>query len=159
VKEALFSILGPVSDADVLDLFAGTGALGIEALSRGARSCTFVEVQRPALVALRQNLVNCALQAESQVLPLRVERTLTTAPWGASAFDLILIDPPYADTRGGRFSPSLAVPIATGLSPALRPTGRVVLEHAASELAPAIPPLALASTRKYGDTALSFYVY
>ncbi len=73
VKEALFSILGDVSGLKVLDLYAGSGALGIEALSRGASSAVFVEFARPALACLRENLAKLGLGAESQTLPVQVE--------------------------------------------------------------------------------------
>src|SRR5580692_6775643 len=95
VREALFSALGPLGGAAVLDLYAGTGALGIEALSRGAARATFVESARPALAALRDNLAALGLEGAARVLAMPVERAVTRL---GGAFDLVLADPPYAET-------------------------------------------------------------
>jgi 16S rRNA (guanine966-N2)-methyltransferase len=97
VREATFNALaslGVVADARVVDLFAGSGALGIEALSRGAAHCTFVEQARPALQALRTNLDVLGLADRSLVAPMDVDRFLAGAP----PADLVLADPPYAFT-------------------------------------------------------------
>jgi 16S rRNA (guanine966-N2)-methyltransferase len=158
VREALFSILGDMEDVDVLDLFAGTGALGIEALSRGAAHATFVECGAPALRALRRNLTALALEGETSVFPLRVERALSSVPWGARRFDLVFMDPPYAEIRGGVFPKGLAKAVGQGFSTALKPAARLVLEHASSDAPPAVPGLDVEGTRTYGDTSLSFYV-
>ena len=93
-REGLFSSLGPaVAEAAVLDLYAGTGATGIEALSRGARSCTFVERAPAALAALRSNLERARVAERATVVRADVARFLRTV--GGSTFDLILCDPPY----------------------------------------------------------------
>ena len=92
VREAVFNSLvslDVVDDARVIDVFAGTGALGIEALSRGAAHATFVESARPALNALRQNLAACRFDGRSRVLPMDQARVVL------EGFDLLLIDPPY----------------------------------------------------------------
>ncbi|HVY44643.1 MAG TPA: 16S rRNA (guanine(966)-N(2))-methyltransferase RsmD, partial [Minicystis sp.] len=97
VREAVFSALGDVEGAVVLDLFAGTGALGIEALSRGAAHATFVENARASLAALRENLAALGLGATSSVIAqpaARAVASLAGAP--GPAFDLVLVDPPYA---------------------------------------------------------------
>ena len=83
-----------VADARVLDLFAGSGALGIEALSRGAAHCTFVEQARPAIAAVRQNLDALGLSERATVVTMDVDRYLASA--AAGPFDLALADPPYA---------------------------------------------------------------
>jgi len=158
VREALFSVLGDIADFRVLDLFAGTGALGIEALSRGAAHATFVENARPALRALGKNIHTLALEAATTVLPIAVERALKTPPWKPEAFDLIFLDPPYAAVHGGRFTHALGKAVARGLMSALRPEGRVILEHASADSAPEVSGAALEATRVYGDTALSFYL-
>ena len=94
VREALFSILGErVAGARVLDLFAGSGALGLEALSRGAREVTFVERAPAALKALRANLA--ALGADADVVRADALRWLRAASGGARQYDLVLLDPPY----------------------------------------------------------------
>ena len=157
VREALFSVLADVEGNAVLDLYAGTGALGIEALSRGATRATFVENARHALRALRQNLDALELGDATTVLPIAVERALRTPPW-REGFDLIFLDPPYAVIRGGHFRAALAKAVERGLTPSLRPGGRVVLEHASAQNAPPVSGITLEETRVYGDSALSFYL-
>jgi 16S rRNA (guanine966-N2)-methyltransferase len=160
VREALFSALADVEGNTVLDLFAGTGALGIEAMSRGAAHATFVENARPALRALRQNIRALELGDVTTVLPIAVERALRTPPWRGHAFDLVLMDPPYAVLRGGRFTDALGRAVDQGLASSLAPGGRVILEHASADGArpPEIAGITLQRTRVYGDTALSFYL-
>jgi 16S rRNA (guanine966-N2)-methyltransferase len=157
VREALFSVLADIEGSAVLDLYAGTGALGIEALSRGAARATFVENARTALRALRQNIHSLELGDVTTVLPIAVERALKTPPW-REGFDLIFLDPPYAIIRGGSFTASLAKAVERGLTSSLRPGGRMILEHASSESAPPVTDITLEDTRVYGDTALSFYL-
>jgi len=97
VREATFNALASldvVRDATVLDLFAGSGALGIEALSRGAAHCTFVEQARPAIAAVRQNLDALGLSEQATVVTMDVDRYVASA--AAGRFDLALADPPYA---------------------------------------------------------------
>ena len=97
VREATFNALASLDvlrDATVLDLFAGSGALGIEALSRGAAHCTFVEHARPAIAAVRQNLDALGLSERGTVVTMDVDRYVTSA--AAGPFDLALADPPYA---------------------------------------------------------------
>jgi 16S rRNA (guanine966-N2)-methyltransferase len=149
VREALFSALGDVTGAHVLDLFAGTGALGIEALSRGAERATFVESARPALAALRANLSALDLEAASRVIHAPCERAIASLD---GAYDLVFADPPYAATA--------SIP---GLFAALTAAGRIrrgaraVVEHASRDPAPEIGSLARRSSRAYGDTSLTFY--
>ena len=97
VREATFNALASLDvlrDATVLDLFAGSGALGIEALSRGAAHCTFVEQARPAIAAVRQNLDALGLSEQATVVTMDVDRYVASA--AAGRFDLALADPPYA---------------------------------------------------------------
>lgn len=153
VREALFSILasrgGLVAlGGRVLDLYAGTGALGLEALSRGARHATFVERDKAALAALRANVRELGLEARATVLPVAVDRALARA---AGPFDLVFADPPWDDVTS-------TVPAALGaLAASVAEGALVVLEHRAGDVAPEIPGLALASSRRYGDTELAFY--
>lgn len=149
VREALFSALGDITGALVCDLYAGTGALGIEALSRGARRAVFVENARPALAALRQNLAALDLGDAARVLPLPVERALELLA-AEGPFDLAFLDPPYAALPR-------AAAAAARLAASLAPGGRLVLEHAARDAAPPIAGLAHDATRTYGDTAVSLY--
>lgn len=163
VREALFSILGDVREARVLDLYAGTGALGIEALSRGAASCVLVESARPALAALRRNLEELGLGGATRVLAEPVTRAVARllAELGsggalaseASRFDLVFADPPYEDAGA-------ALVALETLAPALAAGSRVVLEHAARRPPPAPPEprrLRHRDTRLYGDSALAFF--
>jgi 16S rRNA (guanine966-N2)-methyltransferase len=97
-REATFNALGSlgaVVDADVLDVFAGSGALGIEALSRGAASATFVESDRAAARAIQANLQTCGVADRATVVVATVERYLVDAAARGARFDLALVDPPY----------------------------------------------------------------
>jgi 16S rRNA (guanine966-N2)-methyltransferase len=150
VKEALFSSLAPVlAGASVLDVFAGSGALGLEALSRGAAHVTFVEQDRRALAALATNIATVDL-AGTAVVTGDARRVLA----GGSAlagrpFDLVLLDPPYALEEGTLASILVDV---VGL---LAPGASVVVERAAKAPEPAWPAsLVAAGPRRYGATAL-----
>ena len=147
VREALFSALGDVRGARVLDLYAGTGALGIEALSRGALQATFVESARPALAALRENLASLGIEDLGRAVASPVGRALTGL---RGPFDLVFADPPYAAIA------EAAAVLAT-LRPALADEARVVVEHASRDAAPAIAGLTPRPSRAYGDTAVTIY--
>lgn len=157
VKEAVFSILGDVSDARVLDLYAGSGALGIEALSRGAAHAVFVEAARPALTCLRDNIDKLGLAERATLLGLRVESARSKLAQ-LGPFELVLCDPPWRDIVAARRALELLV--EAGL---LLPSGRIVLEHSAKDTAgaastPAGSPTRLETMdmRTWGDTAVSF---
>jgi 16S rRNA (guanine966-N2)-methyltransferase len=149
VREAVFSALGDLTGARVIDLYAGSGALAIEALSRGAEVAVAVEHAPAALRALRLNAVALGLEERLPVVAQRVERA---APMVArhAPFDLLLVDPPYADVA------SLADVLPAYLALAT-PEGRLVLEHASRDEPPALPPFVLERTRRYGDTSVSRY--
>jgi 16S rRNA (guanine(966)-N(2))-methyltransferase RsmD len=156
VREALFGILasaGALEGANVADLYAGTGALGIEALSRGARRATLVESARPALVALRENVESLGVRDRARVVAGDVGacagRLVSDGP-----FDLVLADPPWADVDSGEVATALGSLAAAG---AFAPDATLVLEHASRSSAPDIPGFAREDTRRYGDTALTFY--
>jgi len=154
VREALFSMLSPrLAGARVLDLFAGTGALGLEALSRGAAHAVFVDKARQALDALASNIDAVAPTGErAQVLPLPAERALATLERGEQRFDLVFLDPPYAEKL---LEPTLHSLVARGL---LLPCALVVCEHHGREPAPVAPAtLSLLETRRFGDVALSLF--
>ncbi|MEE2664494.1 MAG: 16S rRNA (guanine(966)-N(2))-methyltransferase RsmD [Myxococcota bacterium] len=148
VRESLFAALGDVEGARVLDLFAGTGALGIEALSRGASRAVFVERARASLAVLRGNLADLELGAESQVLSIDAQRALRLLAERKERFDLVLVDPPYAAGLQAAVLESL---LRLGL---VTPGGSVVVERAKRD------PLLLAEgwlrerERTYGDTVL-----
>jgi 16S rRNA (guanine966-N2)-methyltransferase len=149
VKEALFGVLGDrVEGARVLDLFAGTGALAIEALSRGAASAVLVEQAAPAVTVIRANLDALGLGGVATVRRTRAETYVRTQRDGP--FDLVLLDPPYAAPVG------LVAGLLGRLSrTALAPGALVVVEAAARAEAPPWPPgLTPERPRRYGDTAL-----
>lgn len=151
VREAVFSALGDLSDARVLDLFAGSGALAIEALSRGAACAVAVEHAPPALRALRQNVAALGLADRLHVVAQRVERAAPVVARQAP-FDLVLVDPPYAEVRGG-----LAEVLAPYLALAA-PGACLVLEHAARDQPPPLGAFLCERTRRYGDTAVTRYL-
>ncbi len=149
VREALFAVLGSrVSGARVADLFAGSGALGLEALSRGAAHCLFVERRRGAIKALEANIAALDVAARSRVL--MADASAGSRPILAAApFDLVLADPPYGRGFVDRLTRLAARP---GF---LAPGGLVVIEHAPQE-APPPELLRLGDHRRYGRTELSF---
>jgi 16S rRNA (guanine(966)-N(2))-methyltransferase RsmD len=153
VREAIFNILGPiVLEAQVLDLFAGTGALGIEALSRGAARAVFVENHASSLQVLRQNLAQCGLTDVSQVLPQDAARALATLAAQGERFGLIFLDPPYGKGLPGQILPLVA------RNNLLAQEGLVVVEHRrGEEMADNYQHLARRDERGYGDTVISLY--
>lgn len=144
VREALFSILASVEGARVLDLFAGSGALGIEALSRGAEQATFVDSAAAAVAVVRQNLEALDLQAE--VLRMPALRALSCSPVADRQYDLVFLDPPY------RMASSLGPQLSTALPPILAQGARVVVES--DRRAPLELDLTLLRERQYGDTLI-----
>lgn len=157
VREALFSIIGDVGGMRVVDLYAGTGALGIEAVSRGAEHATFVDDAKQAIAVLRGNLRDLGIERRCTVLPVRVERLATVPSLRGDGFDLVLADPPYAALRDAKVLEALAALLGGDTSTVVRPGGRFVLEHSKSLPPPAFPGLLHDDLRIYGDTALSFY--
>lgn len=151
VREALFSVLGDVSGLSILDLYAGTGALGIEALSRGAARVVFVENARPALEALRRNISALGLHPSTVVLSTPVLRAVRSLS-AHQPFDLVFADPPYADLADAAEAIELLVEERR-----CSERGYVVLEHATRDAAPDLKGLGYEATRRYGDTSLSFY--
>ena len=152
VREALFSILGDVEGLDVLDLFAGSGALGLEALSRGAARATVVEASRPALAALKVHVAALAGEGTAEIVPGDAQVALRRLAAGERRFGLAFLDPPYAAAGRGSV---LAELVGQGL---LLPGAWVVLEHATRDEAPMPPPpLERRFDRTYGDTTLTFY--
>ena len=147
VREALFSIVGSVEGFSVLDLYAGSGAVGIEALSRGAASVTFVESARPALAAIRANLE--AAGEEAEVVSSDAIPWLRSAADGKHAFDLVFCDPPYdAAAR-------IAQPLTELLPRVAAPQGLIVTES--SKRNPLALDLPLSDERSYGHTRIAIY--
>jgi 16S rRNA (guanine(966)-N(2))-methyltransferase RsmD len=151
VREALFDILsGRVEGARFLDLYAGSGAVGIESLSRGALECVLVESDRLAVRAIRRNLEVCGYVSRARVIRALLPEALgrLEAP---RSFDLVFVDPPYGDAGAGAVLERLA------RGDLLAPGAEVVLEHDRRDPAP--DPRALTKFRsvRHGDTVLSFY--
>jgi len=147
VREALFSILGPLAGACVLDLFAGSGALGIEALSRGAATATFVDSSAVAITAIERNLRSLSLAAE--VVRQDAVRFLERACALPRQYDLVFIDPPYR--QAAALGPRLGRPLAGVLAA----DARVVCES--DRRAPAALELPLLDERRYGDTLIRIH--
>lgn len=154
VREALFNVLGTsVQDQCVLDCYAGSGALGIEALSRGARRVVFVDAAKAAIDTLRANLRMLGLEGSQQAVV--VHRPIEAAarllqPLGP--FDLWLVDPPFAMVRDGTAARALSILHRARL---LAPGGLVVLEYPSDQPEPTIDGLECRSIRPYGDTRLA----
>jgi 16S rRNA (guanine966-N2)-methyltransferase len=147
VREALFSILASVQDARVLDLFAGSGALGIEALSRGAGSAVFVDSAPAAVAAIKRNLE--MLEVEAEVVRRPAIAFLEGAAIRGAEYDLVFVDPPY------RLASVVGPKLAAALRPALATGARVVAES--DRRAPLELDLPLADERRYGDTLIRIH--
>ena len=143
VRENAFNLIGPLEGADVLDLFAGSGAMGLEALSRGAASAVFVEANRDACRAINANLYK--LRLEATVLCQDVLRALAAEN---RAYDLVLCDPPYDYDRGADLAPHLERVLA--------PAGLLVYESGARD-EPEAPGLRVRTSRKYGSARLTLF--
>ena len=150
VREAVFNILGDqVDGARVLDLYAGTGALGIEALSRGATHATFVEGEAACVEAILQSLSRTGLSGRATVLRGRLPAA--AARLEPEAFDLVFLDPPYNDEGAEETLMAVARLLAPG--------GTVVFEHGSRYNPPERPGgLRIAERRVYGDSAIALYV-
>ena len=151
VKEALFSILGPLDAFNVLDLYAGTGSLGIEALSRGARQAVFIEAARDAVLCLQQNLSSLKIADRSHIVPMRVERsTREIANW--APYDLAFCDPPWP-----RIDEAWKFLSDANVMNLFSPTGRLVLEHPAnhSPQQDVWAQMQVVCVRAWGDSAVT----
>ena len=151
VREAVFSILGPLEVAAALDLYAGSGALGIEALSRGADRVVFVERDARAAAVLRSNLDALGVGApEAELRRADAAAVLREARERAETYSLVLCDPPY------RLAAGLGSTLTDALAPVLAPGARVVTES--DRRAPLDLDLPLADERRYGDTLIRIHV-
>jgi 16S rRNA (guanine966-N2)-methyltransferase len=144
VREALFSMLGEVAGARVLDLYAGSGALGLEALSRGAASAVFVDREARAVAAIAANLSSLGLEAE-----VRRQDVLRFLSRGRGGFDLVFCDPPYD------CGPRVAEPLAERLPVVLADNARIVTES--DKRRPLVLPFPLLAERAYGDTRVAIH--
>jgi 16S rRNA (guanine966-N2)-methyltransferase len=153
LRQAIFNVVGArIQGARVLDLFAGTGALGLEALSRGATAATFVEQDRTALTSLQANLSNLGLSARARIVPEEALAALAGLARAGEQFDCVFLDPPYAGDLARRCVETLA-------------PGEILSENAVlvvqafhrTELSPRIGILSQAWRRRYGETRLTLY--
>jgi 16S rRNA (guanine966-N2)-methyltransferase len=148
-REAAFNLIGPVEGASVLDLFAGSGAMGLEALSRGAARAVFVEADPDAVRSIERNLDRLRLTGATVLRQDAVQALAADAQVGRR-YDLVLVDPPY-----GRYS-SLQMALSRYLPAVLAGDGLAVVETAARE-EPELPPLAVRTSRRYGAARLTLF--
>jgi 16S rRNA (guanine966-N2)-methyltransferase len=146
VREAAFNLIGPVDEAAVLDLFAGSGAMGLEALSRGAASAVFVESDREACGTIERNLAKLGLTGAT-VLCRDAFQVLTAE---SRTYDLVLCDPPYGFAGNAR--------LAGYLKRVLAPNGLLVYETGAKEQ-PELEGLQVRTSRTYGSARLTLFEY
>jgi 16S rRNA (guanine966-N2)-methyltransferase len=151
VREALFSALGPIDGARVLDLFAGSGALAIEALSRGADHALLVDSDARAIAAIKANLAALGVDAARASVRRRdALRVLRDAREAGESYDLVFLDPPY------RLATGLGPDLADSLLPVLAPAARVIGES--DRRTPLdLPGLSTTFERRYGDTLLRIH--
>ena len=154
LRETLFNILGPtVEDSIFVDLYAGTGAVGIEALSRGARAAIFVEHHAPATLLIRRNLEALGISGHAEILGVEVLRGLERLEARHAHAQFVFLDPPYADTE--EYEDALEF---LGDSMIVAPGGRVIAEHLRKRALPErFGELELTRVVEQGDAALSFY--
>jgi len=151
VREAIFSIIGDCTDLRVLDLFAGSGAMGIEALSRGARSVTFIEGAPEAAACIRANLAALALTKSARVVVRDWSVAVSQEAKRGAIYDLCVIDPPYSVVAG------VSSTIAGALAPLLAEYATVILEGPAQGPVPTMDGIRVIdrSDRSYGSTRVS----
>ena len=158
LRETLFNVLGPgISGSRFLDVFAGTGAVGIEALSRGAAHAAFIENHAPAAALIRKNLASLKIASAATVICADALRALESAAArvnaGTPPYDYIFIDPPYAATAD--YSRAMQFVASSAL---VAPDGIVIVEHRKSfSLPESFEPLQRVRLLRQGDAALSFY--
>ncbi len=152
VREAIFNILGPPPPEAVLDLYAGTGALGIEALSRGSASACFVEREPRALAALHRNMKELGLSERATILGATVRQAIDRLDDTEQRFSWVFMDPPYALGEAQQVLEALSG------SSILSSGAVVIVEHDKRHVPPATAgSLHLTDRRYYGDTGVSFY--
>jgi 16S rRNA (guanine966-N2)-methyltransferase len=155
LRENVFNIISRhVRESVVLDLFAGTGALGLEALSRGAEFSAFVEYQKEALAVIRKNIESCRFTDVTLVYPWDIEKNLACLANPHRLFDLVFMDPPY----GMDLIPKTLVHLADARCLADR--ALIVAEHGSQEsVLPLAPGFTVTDLRKYGKSSVTFLEY
>ena len=146
IRGSLFNILGDITGKTVLDAFAGSGSLGLEALSRGAVSATFIERNNVAQRVIDENITTLGVQAETHSI------TTSVAQWSETArgqyFDIIFADPPYHNMQ---------LSTVARLVKYLQPNGLLVVSYLGRESVPTVNGVVVVDNRSYGDAALAFY--
>lgn len=155
LRESIFNILSyDIRDAIVLDLFAGTGALGIEALSRNAEKAVFIDNRPDAVSIINKNIHACSLEKKSRIFQWDICKNLNCLKNSMPLFNLVFLDPPYKQEM---------IPVALlnlKKSRCLAKNARLVAEHASSEITGPLPEGFLATDhRRYGKTSVSFFVF
>ena len=154
-REAIFNIItSEVRNTRVLDLFAGTGALGLEALSRGAQSAVFIDISRQSLSVLQENLAGLSLESPNRVIRWDLTKNLNCLLSMPQAFDLVFLDPPY--------NKNLIIPVLNHLriSQSLANSARIIVEHSQREpFEPDRLAFEFVDQRRYGKTLVSFLNY
>lgn len=155
LRESIFNILSyRVLEAMVLDLFAGTGALGIEALSRGAESAVFVDNNQGALSVIKRNIKSCSFDKQAHIIKWDIKKNLNCLKSEGTAFNLVFMDPPY---NQGMVKPAL---FNLEQTRSLEKGARIVVEHSPLEPIPGpVFMFEIADQRKYGQTLVSFLKY
>ena len=155
IREAIFNILaGQVRGARVLDLFAGTGAFGVEALSRGAESVFFIDIDRVSISVLNDNIKRISLESHTNILKWDPTRDLNCLRSWRPAFNLVFMDPPYNKNLIADTLQNLHV------SESMENGTHIVVEHSRHELIPRDKePFILIDQRRYGKTLVSFFNY
>lgn len=153
IKQAIFNVLGPLDETDrILDLFAGSGSMGIEALSRGAGSADFVEMEAHAVAIIRENLSACRFTESSRVYRDEAQHALGRFARDGERFTVIFVDPPFriADEQER---------LLKGLPDVLGENGTIVLRLPTRVAAPSIKRLELTKTGRYGDSLVLYYQF
>jgi 16S rRNA (guanine(966)-N(2))-methyltransferase RsmD len=151
VRKALFDILGDIEELSFLELFAGSGAVGFEAVSRGVKDLTLVEYDRDCLLAIKNNIGSLKLKA-CAVYPLETEKAIKTLHREAKLFNIIFLDPPYYKDLAKKTLQTLSS------YDILTQNGFIIVQHFKKDNLPdAVGDLTLFRQSRYGDTVLSFY--
>jgi 16S rRNA (guanine966-N2)-methyltransferase len=153
VKQSLFDILAPLlEDSIVYDCFAGTGSMGLESISRGAKRALFFEADRSALIRLKKNIASLKVEASATVIPGDLFRYFEKAPAPAEKASVIFLDPPYRFIQEN--AEQLRV-LAANLANHLAPNGQIIFRHDANDTL-SLPPLIRVDSRTYGQMTLEF---
>lgn len=154
-RESIFNILSDkIEDATVLDLYAGTGALGLEALSRGASVCIFIDNDKTAAQVIERNIRACRLEGNAKIIRWHIERNLRCLHALDIAFDFVFMDPPY---NRGFITPTLENLHDSGC---LKTGSLVIIEHASDDTIPKMDDIYTCyDQRRYGKTLVSFLNY